>query len=245
MYLHGDILEQKFSSSSQTDSAQVQHGNGYPAAFEAPLLYPCLMKKIFWASFILLALLLVRDWENRPLEHPPGVIAAAPPSQQLLSQPQSFGFKGYLVTPRARFSLRARVLSRHDYRWGQGADLSPSDLALGWGVMSDQAVLDRIEISQGSRWYFTRYDLPAPIPEGAIIANSSNMHMIPANELVRSGLKKIRQGEVVNATGYLVDVDHDSGFTWRTSLRRDDTGNGSCELFYVERLIIEANPPAM
>jgi hypothetical protein len=216
-----------------------------PAAFEAPLLYPCPMKKIFWASIILLVLLLARDWQNRPLVHPPGVTAGAPPSQQTLSQEQSFGFKGYRVTPRARFSLRARVLSRRDYRWDEGSDLSPSDLALGWGVMSDQAVLDRIDISQRSRWYFTRYDPPPPIPDGAIIANSSNMHMIPANDLVRRGLKKIRSGEIVNATGYLVDVDHGSGFSWRTSLRRDDTGNGSCELFYVERLIVEDKPPAI
>jgi hypothetical protein len=200
------------------------------------------MKKILLTSIILLALLVVRDWQNRPLVHPPGVMAGAPPSQQMLPEPQAFVFKDYLVTPRARFSLRARVLSRRDYRWGGGADLSPLDLALGWGVMSDQAVLDRIDISQRSRWYYTRYDLPAPIPDTAIIANSSNMHIIPANDLVRASLKKIRSGEVINATGYLVDVDHDSGFYWRTSLRRDDTGNGSCELFYVERLIIEKMP---
>ncbi len=39
--------------------------------------------------------------------------------------------------------------------------------------------------------------------------------------------------------GFLVDVDADTGFYWRTSLRRDDTGNGSCEIFYVESLYIE------
>lgn len=203
------------------------------------------MKKIFWASVVLLLLLMARDWQNRPLVHPPGVMAAAPPNQQMLAEPQPFGFKGYRVTPRARFSLRARVLSRRDYRWGEGSDLSPLDLALGWGVMSDQTVLDRIDISQRSRWYFTRYDPPAPIPDVAIIANSSNMHMIPANDLVRASLRKVRSGEFVNAVGYLVDVDHDSGFLWRTSLRRDDTGNGSCELFYVERLIVEERPSAI
>jgi hypothetical protein len=105
--------------------------------------------------------------------------------------------------------------------------------------MSDQAVLDRISITQGARWYFTRYELPAPLPDRDIINNSSNMHMIPANTWVRKKLKEIRKGNIVQFQGSLVDVDADSGFFWRTSLRRDDTGNGSCEIFYVESLYIE------
>jgi len=145
----------------------------------------------------------------------------------------------YRLTQRAEFDIRARVLSRENYRWGSESDLSPIDLALGWGVMSDQAVLDRITITQGSRWYFTRYDLPAPISDQAIINNSSNMHMVPANRWVLKKLKEIRHGDVVRLKGFLVDIDSDSGFRWRTSLSRDDTGNGSCELFYVEDIYIE------
>ena len=102
--------------------------------------------------------------------------------------------------------------------------------------MSDQEVLDRITIRQGARWYFTRYDLPAPIPDTAIINNSSNMHMVPANPRVLKKLRKVRRGEILVFKGYLVDVDHDSGFRWRTSMRRDDTGNGSCEIFYLEQI---------
>ena len=122
---------------------------------------------------------------------------------------------------------------------GKRVGLSPIDLALGWGAMSDQAVLDRITITQGSRWYFTRYDLPAPISDQGIINNSSNMHMVPANPWVLKKLKDVRRGNLVRLKGFLVDIDSDSGFRWRTSLRRDDTGNGSCELFYVEDIYIE------
>jgi len=63
--------------------------------------------------------------------------------------------------------------------------------------------------------------------------------MVPANSLVEKKLKKIRRGDIVNAQGFLIDVDHESGFLWRTSMSRDDTGNGSCEIFYVEQLEIE------
>jgi len=132
------------------------------------------------------------------------------------------------------------VLSREDYRWDAGADLAPMDLALGWGSMSDQAVLDRIEISQGARWYYTRYDYPAPLAERDIVRQSGNMHLVPASPAVLGRLREVRRGDLVWLRGYLVDADHESGFQWRTSLSRDDSGDGACELFYVERIIIEA-----
>jgi hypothetical protein len=131
------------------------------------------------------------------------------------------------------------VLSRENYHLGDEAELSPVDLALGWGVMSDQAVLDRIDITQGGRWYFTRYEYPAPISDAQIIRNSGNVHVVPANEWVRDRLGDVRVGDLLQARGYLVDVDRDDGFYWRTSLRRDDTGGGSCEIFYVEQIHIE------
>ena len=63
--------------------------------------------------------------------------------------------------------------------------------------------------------------------------------MVPANDWVRDRLDDVRVGDLVQARGYLVDVDRDDGFYWRTSLRRDDTGGGSCEIFYVEQIHIE------
>jgi hypothetical protein len=197
------------------------------------------MKKTLYISLFFLAVLAWRDWSHREIMHEPGVLVAEQPRQTGLSEPGFVLKDGYRLTLRAAFELRARVLSIENYKWGNEADLAPVDLALGWGVMSDQAVLNRISITQGSRWYFTRYELPAPIPDREIISNSSNMHMIPANPWVLKKLNEIRKGNVVQIKGFLVDVDAESGFYWRTSLRRDDTGNGSCEIFYVENLFLE------
>jgi len=198
-----------------------------------------MMRKALYVCLVLLAVLAWRDWSHREIIYAPGVLVADPPRQTGISQPLPISVEDYRLTPRAQFDLRARVLSTENYRWGSEADLSPVDFALGWGPMSDQAVLDRISITQGSRWYFTRYHLPAPISDRDIINNSSNMHVIPANLWVRKKLQEIRKGNIIQARGMLVDVDTDSGFTWRTSLRRDDTGNGSCEIFYIESLYIE------
>ncbi len=197
-------------------------------------------KKILFVVLVLLAGMAYRDWSMREIEYPPGVLISEVPTQVNVRGLTSVAMDDYELTPRAEFEIRARVLSRKDYSWGTEADLSPVDLALGWGVMSDQAVLDRIEISQGSRWYYTRYDLPAPISNKEIIQNSGNMHMIPAQNRIRKKLKVIRVGDIVRLRGRLVDIDHPSGWHWRTSLSRDDTGGGSCEIVYLEEIEIEA-----
>ena len=196
-------------------------------------------KRALYLILAIAAVLAWRDWQQRAVVHPPGVLVPEVPRQLAEPSAPALEFEGYRLTPRAGFDIRARVLSREDYRWGEEAKLSPVDLALGWGVMSDQSVLDRIEVSQGGRWYFTRFDLPAPIPDRDIIRHSGNMHMIPADAYVRRQLKRIRRGDVVHASGMLVDIDHPSGFRWRTSLSREDTGGGSCEIFYLEQLLIE------
>ena len=197
------------------------------------------MKRAFYLLLLLAIVLAWRDWSRREIVHPPGVLVHEAPRQRPVEGSQVIKLEDYRLTPRALFELRARVLSREDYRWDAGADLAPVDLALGWGGMSDQAVLDRIEVSQGARWYRTRYDYPAPMADREIIRQSGNMHMVPANAAIRARLKQIRRGDLVWLRGYLVDADHDSGFRWRTSLSREDTGDGACEVFYIERITIE------
>jgi len=132
----------------------------------------------------------------------------------------------------ADFELEARVLGRRDYRFGTEAALSPMDLALGWGPMARDEVLDSIHIRQRNRFYYwsTR---EFPIPRQDIIAHSSNMHLIPANDEAWRQLKQVRQDSIVRLSGYLVNVDRDDGWRWRTSLRRDDSGHGACEIVLV------------
>lgn len=196
-------------------------------------------RRIFIFSVIVLAYLIIRDWDSKPIEHPPGILVADRPVQVDL-QPSTFMLDDYQITRKASFEIRARVLSKEPYYLNRTADLSPIDLALGWGVMSDTAVLRQIDISQSARWYRTKYDLPPPIPEQQIIFNSSNMHMIPARKDIERTLKALREGDIVSISGYLVDVDHDSGWNWRSSMSRLDTGNGACELVFVESLSVEA-----
>ena len=192
------------------------------------------MRKFLVILLIVAAWLAYNDWRYRPINHPPGVLVPVAPVQQNIEDRPQFQHEAFTMTVRADFDIQARVLSRETYFLGTESDLSPIDLALGWQRMSDQAVVDQIKIRQSGRWYYTRYALPPPIPEREIIRSSANMHMIPADAGIEKSLKKLRPGDVVRITGHLVDIDHGSGWSWRTSLTRDDTGQGACEIVYVE-----------
>jgi hypothetical protein len=111
----------------------------------------------------------------------------------------------------------------------------PLDLALGWGRMSDSSVLEKLKIDQARRKYFWRTN-HLPIPKHEISLCSANMHIIPANDLVLSTLKKIRQGQIIRFSGYLVQIRDEAGRKWASSLTRKDVGPGSCELVWVEKI---------
>ncbi len=174
------------------------------------------------------------------VRHPPGVLAPEAPVQERLSSAPVFQRGEYVIRPVARFAVHARVLSTQRYRFGRDAELSPVDLALGWGRMSDQAVLDRIDVSQGGRFYRWRVE-NYPIPRREIIEQSANMHMLPANDAVLDDLLAVREGDLVAFEGYLVTVTAPDGWHWNSSTTRKDTGNGACEVVWVERLV--AFPP--
>ena len=149
--------------------------------------------------------------------------------------------KDATLEPLAKFALTARVLSRENYKFDDGAALSPTDLALGWGRMSDSDVLSNIDIHQGVRFY-TWSVKQFPIPRREIETSSANMHMIPANDEVARVLKRVRVGDLVTLDGLLVEADRPGGWRWRSSLTRGDTGPGACELVYVEDLAIDPRP---
>jgi hypothetical protein len=170
----------------------------------------------------------------------PGVFAPDDPIQTEIASPRSFALKNdYTVTPLADFHIKAKVLSKKNYRSGRAADLSPVDLALGWGRMSDESVLKSITIKQSGRWYHWRAD-KYPIPREEIVTHSANMHLVPEDLLVKADLKKARKGDIVEITGYLIKIEADDGWRWKSSLTRNDTGNHSCELVYVKKFEIRS-----
>lgn len=192
------------------------------------------MRKIILTGLFVVAAFWQYD-QNRVIEHAPGVLISTEPVQKNLSSAATISYKGYEIIPQAEFTLEARVLSREKYFIDASAELSPLDLALGWGKMSDTAVIDQLDIDQSVRFYTWRMN-NARISMQEVIEQSSNMHMIPANDEIESQLGEIRKGSLVKLTGKLVKVRNSKGFIWNSSMSRKDTGAGACEVFYVTRV---------
>ena len=176
---------------------------------------------------------------QKAIRHTPGTLVQEEPTQTMLNTENQWKINDYIIKPVATFYIRARVLHTRQYSNDREADLSPIDLALGWGQLSDQAILDKITITQSNRWYYWRYENPPPIKQSEIIAQSSNMHMIPASSYVKDKLNQIREGNIVRISGYLVNISGSNNYKWNSSTSRTDTNQGSCEVVWVESVTIE------
>ena len=175
-------------------------------------------------------------WSGREIGRPAGVLVAEEPVQRQVYTSLSRQKNGYQITILASFDIRARVIAAERYRFDRGAALSPVDLALGWGAMSDSDVLKQLSVSQGGRLYSWWVHKAYPVPRNVIENHSANMHMIPANDDIERRLKSLRAGNLVHITGYLVEATNNDGFRWKSSLTRSDTGAGACELVWIELL---------
>ena len=174
---------------------------------------------------------------HRPITYEPGVLIGAEPTQVNLSREEpAFDFGDFHLKPLARFDLEARLLHSRVYRFDPGARLVPIDLAVGWGPMSDQHVLDRLHITQSMRFFWYEYQDPPPIPEDQIINHATNIHIIPSSPELAASCKSLRSGALVHLRGELVEATGPHIGTWRSSLSRTDSGNGACELLYLEEM---------
>ncbi len=191
-------------------------------------------------NLVFLILIAVFVWQCRAAEVVslgPGIKVTASPLQTSIKATEKFEHGDYLITPLAEFTLTAKVLSREDYFLDRESDLSPTDLALGWQQMSDEAVLEQIEIRQSGRWY--RWSVQDfPIPRRQIETQSANMHMVPANEEVATMLDMVQPGQIISLEGQLILAEGYDGWRWQSSLTREDTGARACELVFVTALSI-------
>lgn len=161
----------------------------------------------------------------------------APVAAVATSAERPWESRGHRITPLEVFDFEARILGTERYSSDRESQLSPVDLALGWGPMARPEILARVSISQSGRFYYWHVD-EFPIPRREIETHSANMHMVPATADVERALKALRPGQTVRISGYLIEALAPDGWRWRSSLTREDTGAGACELVWVERLAV-------
>lgn len=191
------------------------------------------MDRFFWVALtIVLVWLLLTPGPRANWE---GGLVAVEPLQHAEALPPAWSSGRMTIVPKAKYEINAVILSKHHYWAGFREDrLAPYDLALGWGPMSDAAVINALEISQSSRWYQYSWNGDPPLDPGEIIRHSSNHHIIAADRNVLRQVRSLRRFDRVLLKGYLVDVASPDGWRWSSSLTREDSGGGSCELFWVD-----------
>lgn len=193
------------------------------------------MNKPLIPFLILLAIWFLFFRAEQAKELSPGVFASEIPFQSTISKSQSFEYLEFEITPLAEFRIKAKILAKEYYKYDEGAKLSFLDLALGWGRMSDQSIVDQLEITQSGRWYrWQTKENSFPIPRREIEQSSANMHMIVSDEYVKSKMQDSRVGDIIELRGNLVKVLGENNWRWKSSLTRNDTGDGACELIWVE-----------
>lgn len=173
-------------------------------------------------------------WDSRPVRHEPAMLVPTAPIQGGIPVDlKPWEFKNCTVRPMASYDITARVLHRERYRFDGMSDISPLDLGVGWLMMSDQRYVDAIQFTNSAR--FLRFSsADADLPWSVIQSCAANTHIIPANDDVRDKLLALREGQIFRATGYLVEVDRPGMEPWRSSLSREDSGDGACEIMWVE-----------
>lgn len=196
------------------------------------------MKKL---SLIILAaavgILVYNFWPEKEITYPPGILVKENPLQGTVYNKSPWQKNGFTIIPLAEFKIKARVLSKNYFSFDSGSKISPLDLALGWGPMSDQAVIDKLDIIQRNRWYHWKAEY-LPMASKEISSHSSNMHIVPADEFIESEFDEVYKGSLIQMNGYLIEIKGEKGWYWKSSLSRDDTGGGACELVWVDNIKI-------
>ena len=140
------------------------------------------------------------------------------------------------------YEIEGLVVHTRNYNDGSASNqLSPKDLGLAWGKIAEYN--DRVDFhwSHGDRYLYFWQPQDNQIPNGDrwydMQYQCSNNHVIPANDRVRKQIGLITTGDHVRLKGYLVYIkgykDGKLVMTWDSSTTLYDSGNHSCEVFYV------------
>ncbi|MBQ9198923.1 MAG: zinc ribbon domain-containing protein [Lachnospiraceae bacterium] len=155
---------------------------------------------------------------------------------------------GYEVSIYANYSYEIEALVVHTknyYGFGLDDRLAPRDIALAWGKVAEYNDKINFHWSQHGRWVYWKvnsYDELDDIGgEDYVACHLSNNHLIPADKSVKRKIKKIKKGDHIKITGYLVNVDAENErgktYFWNSSTTRYDTGDGACEVIYVTDIV--------
>lgn len=164
-------------------------------------------------------------------------------------RPFDIGAKGlhYTVTPRFAYDLSGMVVSTHDAAssmdtfHGEMKDhVNVVDLCVVWGGTAREEIYKEYDFSNNDTFCF---GVPKSEKSRTIeIPTMSNNHLVTNDPGLTAELRKVRPGDQVRFAGYLVNysrqIENNGTLTRNTSTVRTDTGDGACEVVYVNEFEI-------
>lgn len=151
------------------------------------------------------------------------------------------------MTKVAKYKIIGRVESI-SYHYGIvdiTKKLSTRDFQLSFGEIALDKNSNRISYNSSGRygaWYCNSQEFLNEYGTFDVISkNTSNNHIVPANDEIKKIAESVEVGNVVEIEGYLStykwSTEKGEHF-WGTSTSRNDSGDGACETIYVESLKI-------
>ncbi len=150
-----------------------------------------------------------------------------------------FNKDNYLIEPMKKYQIAARILKIKEYTSGPAHEILPLDFVLGWKEMSDIDLIKnhKISIRQSNRFYFWTIPSFDHISRKTIEHNSANVHIAPINSQIQEQVNYLQESDLVILQGFLINLRHTQNhYQLKSSLRRDDTGAGACEVLLVNKI---------
>jgi hypothetical protein len=203
-----------------------------------------LVKLLFFAS---LALMAAAFWRKDALPPPSMLLEqlqAEPKQTAVVAQSADVTVNGiqYRIHPRYAYELSGLVVSLHDaetwwdYAHREWSDfLNVMDLCVIWGGNARNGSYRSVTFSSTEWECFWRWSEAGLAFDGTAAANN---HLITSDPALAHRLRQVRIGDQVRFRGYLADYTvfrngAPAGMR-TTSTVRNDSGNGACEIVYLE-----------
>lgn len=157
--------------------------------------------------------------------------------------PQS-DYKNVVIKAKAEYEIQARLALKTKYN-DRDSGIAQCDLALVWGEIAQANNFHVVTYSQSNRWYyFTTHNIQR-FSVQYVGQHSCNLHAIASTQEIQKKIDSLNKYDIVQLKGYLVNVTwkdkNNQNFYWNSSLRRDDLGDGACELMYITDIHIIQN----
>jgi hypothetical protein len=161
----------------------------------------------------------------------------------------SFDYKGatYLVEPVAEYELWGLVVSHNDIHafsdiYHDETSVDIKDICVIWGKNATNRAFTEVEFWSEPWTCYTRWKHGQA--QGFSQRDLSNNHLLSDSAKVRETIYSMAVGDQIYLKGLLVNYTEPGGLYPRnSSTTREDTGNGACEVFFVEEAKILKTGP--